>query len=75
MLRYGAYGEPVIEKLRWMEGTLYPALKKAVAKLGKIDLKNIIAQALHMGDEVHNRNRAATSVLLSDDCAGDCHDL
>ena len=63
VLRYGAYGEPVIQKLRWMEGTLYPVLKKAVAKLGKIDLKNIIAQALHMGDEVHNRNRAATSIF------------
>jgi hypothetical protein len=34
-----------------------------VAKLGKIDLKNLIAQALHMGDEVHNRNRAATSLF------------
>jgi hypothetical protein len=63
VLRYGAYGEPVIEKLRWMEQTLYPVLKKAVAKLGRIDLKNIIAQALHMGDEVHNRNRAATSIF------------
>jgi hypothetical protein len=63
VLRYGAYSEPVIQKLRWMEGTLYPVLKKAVAKLGKIDLKNIIAQALHMGDEVHNRNRAATSIF------------
>jgi hypothetical protein len=38
-------------------------LKRAVAKLGSIDLKNIIAQALHMGDEVHNRNRAATSIF------------
>lgn len=63
VLRYGAYSEPVIQKLRWMESTLYPVLKKAVAKLGKVDLKNIIAQALHMGDEVHNRNRAATSIL------------
>jgi hypothetical protein len=63
VLRYGAYGEKVIQKLRWMEETLYPVLKKAVAKLGKIDLKNIIAQALHMGDEVHNRNRAATSIF------------
>jgi hypothetical protein len=63
VLRYGAYSEPVIQRLKWMEGTLYPVLKKAVAKLGKIDLKNIIAQALHMGDEVHNRNRAATSIL------------
>jgi len=63
VLRYGGYSEPVIQKLRWMENTLYPVLKKAVAKLGKIDLKNIIAQALHMGDEVHNRNRAATSIF------------
>ena len=75
VLRYGAYGEPVIQKLNWMENLLYPVLKKAVAKLGKIDLKNIIAQALHMGDEVHNRNRAATSHLLPDDCAGRGHDL
>ena len=64
VLRYGAYGEGVIEKLRWMETVLYPTLQKAVAKIGKIDLKNIIAQALHMGDEVHNRNRAATSLLF-----------
>jgi hypothetical protein len=63
VLRYGAYGEPVIQRLRWMENTLYPTLKKAVAELGKIDLKNLIAQALHMGDEVHNRNRAATSLF------------
>ncbi len=63
VLRYGAYSEAVIEKLKWMEKTLYPALKKAIAKLGRVDIKNIIAQALHMGDEVHNRNRAATSVL------------
>ncbi len=63
VLRYGAYSEAVIERLRWMEKTLYPVLKRAVAKLGSIDLKNIIAQALHMGDEVHNRNRAATSIF------------
>jgi len=63
VLRYGAYDDTVIQRLRWMEATLYPTLKKALARLGKIDLKNIIAQALHMGDEVHNRNRAATSVF------------
>jgi len=53
----------VIERLRWMAGTLYPALQSAIEKLGSLDLKTIIAQALHMGDEVHNRNRAATSLL------------
>jgi len=63
VLRYGAYSQEVIQRLRWIESTLYPVLKKAVAKLGSIDLKNIIAQALHMGDEVHNRNRAATSIF------------
>ncbi|MFC2096087.1 DUF1116 domain-containing protein [Bacteroidota bacterium] len=63
VLRYGAYSSEVIEKLKWMEQVMYPILKRAVENLGKIDLKNIIAQALHMGDEVHNRNRAGTSLL------------
>ena len=63
VLRYGAFSNDVIKKLKWMEAVLYPALKKAIETIGKIDLKNIMAQALHMGDEVHNRNRAATSLL------------
>lgn len=63
VLRYGAYSEEVIARLKWMENVLYPTLQKTMSKLGKIDLKNIIAQALHMGDEVHNRNRAATSLF------------
>jgi hypothetical protein len=63
VLRYGAFSSDVIERLKWMENVLYPSLKTAIEKSGKIDLKNIIAQALHMGDEVHNRNRAATSLL------------
>ena len=63
VLRYGAYSSDVIERLKWMETVLYPALKEAVKEFGKIDLKAIAAQALHMGDEVHNRNRAATSLF------------
>lgn len=63
VLRYGAYSSEVIKKLKWMEKVLYPVLKQAVLSLGKIDLKGMIAQALHMGDEVHNRNRAATSLF------------
>jgi hypothetical protein len=63
VLRYGAYGDDVITRLKWMESVLYPTLKKAIEKIGSIDLKNIISQALHMGDELHNRNRAATSLL------------
>ncbi|MCX5785342.1 MAG: DUF1116 domain-containing protein [Elusimicrobia bacterium] len=63
VLRYGAYSPEVIERLKWMETGLYPALKAAIGLLGGIDLKAIVAQALHMGDEVHNRNRAATSLF------------
>ncbi len=64
VLRYGAYGDDVIAKLKWMEKTLYPALARALEETGPIDLRSIIAQALHMGDEGHNRNRAATSLLF-----------
>jgi len=63
VLRYGAFSDDVISRLQWMEDILYPTLAKAIEKSGKIDLRNIIAQALHMGDEVHNRNRAATSLF------------
>ena len=63
VLRYGAFGEEVISRLKWMEQVLYPVLKQAVTAAERIDLKAIITQALHMGDEVHNRNRAASSLL------------
>ncbi|OIN99940.1 MAG: hypothetical protein AUJ51_11625 [Elusimicrobia bacterium CG1_02_56_21] len=63
VLRYGAYSPEVIERLKWMETVLYPTLKRAIELLGRVDLKSIAAQALHMGDEVHNRNRAATSLF------------
>ena len=65
VLRYGGMGEEVYARLLWMEKTLYPILARAVDSLPNgIDIKTIIAQALHMGDECHNRNRAATSLLL-----------
>ncbi len=64
VLRYGAYGEEVYTRLHWMADVLYPTLADAVRQCGPIDLRGLIAQALHMGDECHNRNRAGTSLLL-----------
>jgi hypothetical protein len=64
VLRYGAYDDEVIARLRWMETALAPALREALAAHGPIDVRSLIAQALQMGDEVHNRNRAATSLLI-----------
>ena len=70
VLRYGAYGPEVIERLRWISAVLGPVLQAAVRRHGPLDLKTIIAQALQMGDELHNRNRAATSLLIRE-LAGD----
>ena len=64
VLRYGAYGPEVIARLRWMEQVLYPMLEAALQRTGPIDLRSMIAQALHMGDECHNRNKAGTSLFL-----------
>ncbi|MFC5814610.1 DUF1116 domain-containing protein [Nonomuraea harbinensis] len=64
VLRYGAYGPEVLDRLRWMDGVLGPALSAAIGLTGPLDLRSLIAQALQMGDELHNRNRAATSLLL-----------
>ena len=65
VLRYGANGPEVYMRLRWMETALYPFLDRALQSLPSgIDIRNLIAQALHMGDECHNRNRAGTSLLL-----------
>jgi len=64
VLRYGAFGPEVLERLRFMAEILGPALAEALAEHGPIDLKHLMAQALHMGDEGHNRNRAGTSLLL-----------
>ncbi len=65
VLRMGAYDNEVIERLKWMERVLGPVYQKAIRKAGRMDLKNIIAQAIQMGDELHNRSRAASYILFT----------
>jgi hypothetical protein len=64
VLRYGAFSAEVLAKLRWMNGVLAPALDAALGRLGGIDLRSLIAEALHMGDEGHNRNKAGSLLFL-----------
>ena len=64
VLRFGANSPEVIERLKWMEKSLAPTLNSAIQKTGPIELKPLIGQALHMGDEVHNRNAAGSSLLI-----------
>lgn len=64
VLRYGAYGPEVIDRLRWMGDVLGPLLQTAVRRTGAVDVKAIVAQMIQMGDEGHNRNRAGTLMFL-----------
>lgn len=64
VLRYGAFGPEVIERLRWMAAVLGPALGVAVRAAAPVDITAIVGQMVQMGDEGHNRNRAGTLMLL-----------
>jgi hypothetical protein len=64
VLRFGANSPEVLARLEWMQRTLGPTLASAFEFLKELELKPLMAQALHMGDEVHNRNVAASSLLI-----------
>ncbi len=60
VLRYGAFAPEVLDKLRWMNEEMAPLLAVALEECGGIDLRTLLAEALHMGDEGHNRNKAGS---------------
>lgn len=64
LLRYGAYNPEVLDNLRWMASEFRELMHEAMKHSEGIDLKALQFQALHMGDEGHNRNKAGTSMLL-----------
>jgi hypothetical protein len=64
VLRYGAYSQEVLDRLRWMEEVMAPVLADAIEASGGIDIRALLAEALHMGDEGHNRNKAG-SILFT----------
>ncbi len=64
VLRMGANDQTVIDRLRWMRDVLGPVLRAAMESAREIDLRMMLAQALHMGDEAHNRNNAGSALLI-----------
>ena len=64
VLRFGANSADVLERLRWLGSEFFTAMQAAVRGLSDPDLKPLMAQALHMGDELHNRNAAASGLLF-----------
>src|SRR5712692_10759940 len=63
VLRYGAYSDEVLQRLRWLRDVCAPLLGKALEHSGGLDMKNLIAQQIQMGDEGHNRNKAGSALL------------
>lgn len=64
VLRYGAYSSEVLDRLRWMNQTMAPLVRKALESSGGLDVRTLLAEALHMGDEGHNRNKAGSLLML-----------
>ena len=65
VLRFGAYNDEALNRLRFMSDILTPVLASAIANLPEpMELKNLMAMALHMGDEIHNRNLAASTLCF-----------
>ena len=64
VMRFGGNDASVLKRLGWLRDTLGPALGAAL-RVGKgIDLKPLVARGLTMGDEMHQRNLACSSLLL-----------
>jgi len=63
VLRFGANDASVVERLGWLEREAGPLLGAALRQSGGLDLRALMAQALRMGDEMHQRNIAASSLL------------
>ena len=64
VLRYGAFSPDVLERLQWINDEMAELLRQALAETGGIDLRALLAEALHMGDEGHNRNKAGSILML-----------
>ena len=63
-LNYGSYNDEVRSGLDFLRDELAPVLKDVIAASGGIPLKPLIARALRMGDELHSRNTAATTLFI-----------
>ena len=63
VLRFGAHDASVLERLAWLRDEAGPLLGRALRRSGGVPLRPLMAQALLMGDEMHQRNVAASSLL------------
>jgi len=65
MQQFGDYSENALNGIRFWRDIAAPAMGAAVRQAGGISLKPIITQALQMGDELHNRHSASSSLFAN----------
>ncbi|MCK1700761.1 DUF1116 domain-containing protein [Bradyrhizobium sp. 146] len=66
VMRFGGNDASVLKRLAWLRDVFGPVLGKAIRASGGVDLKTIVARGLSMGDELHQRNLACSSIFLRD---------
>lgn len=60
-LNYGVYDDEVRQGLSFVHEVIAPTVRDALRHTeGGIELRQLMRRALHMGDELHSRNTAAT---------------
>jgi hypothetical protein len=64
VMRFGGNDADVLARLRWIRDVLGPAMGTSLRAMGGVPLKGLIARGLTMGDEMHQRNVACSSLLL-----------
>jgi hypothetical protein len=64
VLRFGANDDTVLARLRWLASEAGPLLGAALRAAEGLPLRPLMAQALRMGDEMHQRNLAASALLV-----------
>ena len=65
-LNYGVYDQEVHDGLKYLEEVVGPVLGEAIKRSGGIDLKTMMRRAVNMGDELHSRNTAGTTLLTKE---------
>ena len=63
--QFGDYSDSALDGLRSWRDVWAPALRQGIQQMGGLLLKPIIAKALQMGDELHNRPIAASSLFAN----------
>lgn len=61
--QFGAYSDAALAPLRSWRDIRGPALGTALRHSGGVDVAPLLARAIEMGDELHNRPNAATAML------------